>query len=253
VIVATLGPGWGLAIDAATFIASALFLGLVRVGPALVLIRTSTVGELRAGWRAFRSRAWLWVTVAYFTVFIGFVYSPLQVLGRQVARLSLGGPGAWAAISAALGLGSVLGGLIGLRWRPRYPLRVAFIAFLIAGPALFVLIADHAPVAVIVATATVDGVSGTLFNILWFTALQSDVPAAELSRVSSWDYLGSVGLQPVGQIASGPVAAAIGLSTTLYAAGGLFLVLILAVLAVPAVRNFTGSSRATRPSGPTDP
>ena len=247
VIVATLGPGWGLAVDAATFVASALLLAFMRVSGVLTAARTSTFAELRAGWRAFRARAWLWVTVVYFTLFIAFVFSPLQVLGPQVALLSLGGPGAWAAISTALGVGAVLGGVLGLRWRPRHPLRVAFVAFLIAGPALFVLLAARAPLALILAAALIDGASGTLFNVFWFTALQRDVPAAELSRVSSWDYLGSLALQPIGLAASGPVAAAIGISTTLYAAGGLSLLLVLAVLAVPAVRNFTDDAGAVQP------
>jgi MFS family permease len=240
VIVATIGPGWGLAIDAATFVVSAMFLSLVRVAPLLDVARVrSTLSELRAGWQAFRSRTWLWVSVLYFTLFLALAYSPLQVLGPQVARTSLGGPGAWAAISTALGIGAAAGGALGLRWRPRHPLRAAFIAFLIAGPALFALIAAHAPLPLILATALVDGASGTLFNALWFTAMQREVPAAELSRVSSWDYLGALALQPLALAASGPLATSIGVSTTLYGAGAIALILTLAVLAVPAVRNYT--------------
>jgi hypothetical protein len=67
------------------------------------------------------------------------------------------------------------------------------------------------------------------------------VPPSELSRVSSWDYLGSLVLLPLGQGLAGPLAAQIGISTTLYGAGGLLLVLTLAVLAVPAVRDFEGT------------
>ncbi len=238
VIVATLGPGWGLAVDAATFVMSAAFLGFLRPNAGQVAARTSILAEFRAGWRSFRSRTWLWVTVAYFTLFLGLVLAPWQVLGPQVARSSLGGPGAWAAISTALGVGAVAGGVLGLRWRPRRPLRAAFLVFLIAGPTLFLLLAAHAPLAVIVLDALIDGASGTLFNVFWFTALQRDVPPGELSRVSSWDYLGSLVLQPLGLAATGPVAAAIGVSTTLYAAAGIFVVLLLLVLAVPSVRNY---------------
>lgn len=239
VIVTTLGPGWALAGDAATFLVSGACLSLMRVSPLLAATRTSMLGELRAGWRAFRSRTWLWVTALYFTLFLALVYSPLQVLGPQVARSSLGGPGAWAAISTALGIGAAAGGALGLRWRPRHPLRAAFLVFLLAGPALFALLAAHAPLPLIIATALVDGSSGSLFNAFWFTAQQREVPARELSRVSSWDYLGSLALQPLGLAASGPVAVAVGVSATLYGAGVLFVVLVLAVLAVPAVRNYT--------------
>lgn len=182
------------------------------------------------------------MTVVYFTLFLATVFGPLQVLGPAVARRSLGGAGAWAAISAALGVGSVLGGLLGLRWRPRYPLRAAFIGFLIATPALVAAIAAHAPVPLIVAVALIDGGTGTFFNTMWFTALQRAVPQAELSRVSSWDYLGSIVLLPLGQAASGPIAATIGLSTTLFAAARLAILMLIAVLAVPAVRNFNQPS-----------
>jgi MFS family permease len=245
VMVASIGAGWALGADAASFVISAILLAAMRLGPAIAPARASMLAELRAGWKAFSSRPWLWITVAYFTLFIGLVFAPYTVLGPQVARTALGGVGAWAAISIALGLGSLAGGLLGMRWRPRYPLRAAFISFLIAGPALYVLLAAHAPVPVIVAFALVDGVSGTLFNLLWYTALQRDVPAAELSRVISWDFLGSLVLLPIGQVATGPISGAIGVSTTLYAAGGVFAVLLLGVLAVPAVRNFTGEPVAT--------
>ena len=241
VIVATAGPGWGLAVDAGSFIASAVFLSLMRMTPVVVAARTTTLTELAAGWRAFRSRAWLWVTVLYFTLFIGFVFSPLQVLGPEVSRASLGGPGAWAAISTALGLGALLGGVGGMRWRPRYPLRASFIAFMIGGPALFGLLAAHAPLPLILSAALIDGASGTLFNVFWFTAIQREVAPDEQSRVSSWDHLGSLALQPVGLAISGPVAAAIGVSTALYGAGGLSLLLLLGALAVPSVRNYTSA------------
>ena len=247
VIVATSGPGWGLAADAATFVASGVFLALMRPRALAAAAATEgTLAQLRAGWRAFRSRTWLWVTVVFFTLFLAFVYSPLQVLGPQVAKVSLGGPGAWAAISATLGVGAVAGGLIGLRWRPRRPLLASFVLFLLAGPALIVLLAARAPLAAILAAALIDGSSGTLFNVFWFTALQREVPASEQSRVSSWDYLGSLALQPVGLALAGPIAAAIGVSTTLYGAAALFVLLLAAVLAVPAVRNFESSGAAMR-------
>jgi hypothetical protein len=88
------------------------------------------------------------------------------------------------------------------------------------------------------------------FNTVWSTAIQREIPPGELSRVSSWDYLGSLALQPVGQAVSGPIAVAIGVSATLYGAGALTLVLLVAVLAVPAVRTFglrAEPGRATRP------
>lgn len=238
-LVATIGAGWGLAIDAVTFLVSAALLSRLSLPPGPAAAARRTIDELRAGWRAFRSQTWLWTTAGYFALFIAFGYSPLQVLGPEVSRRFLGGAGAWAAISAARGLGSLAGGAVGLRWRPRYPLRAAFIVFLIGPPALVIAVAAHAPVALIVTLGVIDGLAGAFFNVLWFTAIQSTVAPAELSRVSSWDYLASVALQPLGQALTGPVAVAAGIAATLYGAGGLTLVLLLVMLAIPAVRNFS--------------
>ena len=239
VIIATASPGWGLAFDAVTFLLSGAFLLALRLEPVETAPRRSTLAELREGWRSFRARRWLWASVLFFTLYIALVYDPWQVLGPAVAREHLGGAGAWAAISVALGAGAVLGGLIGLRWRPRLPLRVAFIIFLVTGPALLLALGKHAPLALIIPIAVLDGSAGSLFNAWWFTAQQTEVPAAELSRVSSWDYLGSLAFEPLGLVIVGPVAAAIGVSTTLYGAAGIGVLLAVAVLLVPEVRNFT--------------
>ena len=101
VIVAAAEPGWGLAFDAVTFLVS---VGFVRAMPpvtAVVRERATLVHELRHGWSAFRARRWLWVTVSCFTLYVGFAWAPWQVLGPDVARTHLGGPGAWAAIGPA--------------------------------------------------------------------------------------------------------------------------------------------------------
>lgn len=246
VIVATAGPGWGLAVDAATFLASAVFLAALRLERSEPTPRRSTLTELREGWRAFSSRTWLWASVVFFTLYMALVHAPFQVLGPAVARSHLGGAGAWAAVSAALGAGAVAGGLAGLRWAPRRPLRVAFLVFLVSGPALLVALGSHAPLAAIIAVAIVDGSAGSLFNAWWFTAQQTEVPAAELSRVSSWDYLGTLALEPAGLAAAGPVAAVVGVSGALYGAAAIGVLLAAAVLLVPAVRNFSPRGKPAR-------
>jgi hypothetical protein len=71
--------------------------------------------------------------------------------------------------------------------------------------------------------------------------MQQAIPAEEISRVTSWDAVGSYALAPVGLALAGPIAAAIGVSSTLYAAGGIFLLITLALIAVPSIRNFTGT------------
>jgi hypothetical protein len=247
VIVAAAEPGWGLAFDAVTFVASAACVYAMPPVVAEVRKRAALLHELRHGWGAFRARRWLWITVSCFTLYIGFAWAPWQVLGPQIARESLGGPGAWAAIVVALGAGSIAGGVVALRARPRHPFRLSFALFLVVTPTMLALVAAHAPLPFILPVAFIDGGSGTMFNTFWFTAVQSDVPAGELARVMSWDYFGSVAILPLGQALSGPVAAALGSSTTMYAAAVLTAVLFGLGLAVPSVRNF--SPPAVAPAG----
>lgn len=248
-LVATVGAGWGLAIDAGTFLASAAFLSLMRVSAVVPAARTGALSELRAGWQAFRSRTWLWASALEFMVANALLFSPYLVLGPEIARTTLGGAGAWAAISTASGLGAVLGGTFGLRWRPRFPLRAMFVTSLIGTSPLLLLLAAAAPLPALLGAALLSGMSISFFNLVWFTVVQRKIPGTELSRVSSWDALGSYVITPVGLAAAGPVGLALGIPTTLYAAAALGVVGTLAVLAVPSVRNLTYESAGAGAEG----
>jgi MFS family permease len=208
------------------------------------------LAELRAGWKAFSSRRWLLVSVAYFTLMFAFGFSTFRVLGPVVAERSLGGPGAWAAISTAMGVGAIAGGILALRWRPAHPLRAAFIISLFGVPLTLLLLGAQAALWLIILTAVVEGVVGSFFNAVWFTAMQKSVPADELSRVTSWDAVGSYALQPVGLALVGPLAGAIGVSTTLYGAGVVFLLITVGVIAMPAVWGFDGEDGASHEVAP---
>ena len=131
---------------------------------------------------------------------------------------------------------------MGLRWQPRYPLRAAFLLTIAGEPALLLLLARGELLGLIIAFALISGVAGTLFNVLWFTAMQREIPASELSRVSSWDHFGSYLLQPIGLALVGPLAVSIGISATLYLGAGLSVLVTLAVVSVRDVRDFRLSS-----------
>jgi MFS family permease len=252
VLVATLGGGWGLAIDAGTFLASAASLSAMRVAATSPAPRTGAWRELRDGWRAVRSRTWLWASILEFMV-ANWVVSPYLVLGPEVARASLGGPGAWAAISTAAGVGALLGGWWGLRWQPRFPLRAMFVTSVIGTTPVLLLLGAVAPLPALLAASVLSGMSISFFNLVWFTVVQRKIPGAELSRVVSWDALGSYVATPIGLAAAGPLGVALGIPATLYGAAALGAAGTLAVLTVPSVRNLRyepGDANAARPVTP---
>jgi MFS family permease len=235
VLVATVGPGWALAVDAGSFAASAAFLTRVRVAPRAAAAPASFLSELRAGWHEFRSRTWLWVDGVFSALGNFAILSPLWVLGPVVAESSLGGASAWAAIATAFGAGAVLGGLCALRLKPRFPLRVGVpvLALLALPPAL---LAVPAPTVAIAGGALAGGFGLSLFNTLFETAAQQHVPLEALSRVASIDWGMSMGLQPLAFVVVGPVADRIGTGGTLAGSAGWAVLSTAVVLAVPSVR-----------------
>jgi MFS family permease len=242
-LVAAVGPGWALAIDAGTFFVSAGFLGAMRVARDERLQATNFLAELREGWHEFSSRTWLWVIVLAFGFLNAAETGAFNVLGPLVAREELGGAGAYGGLLAAEAVGLVLGGLIALRFRPARPLLVGCAAM--AGlPPVLILLALGAPLPVLLIAALVMGIGIETFSVLWDTSLQQHVPQQALSRVSSYDALGSFVFIPLGQIAAGPTADLVGRDWALYLAAAIVTVSILAMLATTDIRRLQAGAPA---------
>jgi MFS family permease len=236
ILVAGVGSGWALAIDAATFFVSASFLVRMRVTRGARVEAPNFLRELREGWREFVSRTWLWVIVVGFGVLNAAETGAFNVLGPVVAKEELGGATAYGAIFAAEAIGLVLGGALMLRFRPSRPLFAGCLAVLLMPPVL-VLLAVGAPLPLIIAASIVMGLGIEVFAVMWETALQQHVPGEALSRVSSYDALGSFIFIPLGQLLAGPIADEIGVDETLYLAAGIVTLSVLAMLATPDVRR----------------
>lgn len=243
VLVATAGPGTALVADALTFAASAGALALVRTRIAATDTqqRTSMLADLRDGWQAFRSRAWLWSMVLWAGSFHLIALPSMLVLGPAVARAHLGGAPAWATIATGSGLGAIVGGVIALRYHPRYLLRASFLPLGLYGLALLAL-ADPMPTPYIAVAAVLGGIGVAMFNVYFYTAIQQQVPLSSLSRVASYDWLGSIATLPVGMALIGPVAAATSTGAVLVVAGAWMLVSPALLYAVRSARTLEAVS-----------
>lgn len=234
-LVAATNPGYAIAFDSVTYFAAAVVLAPMRLPAGLRLEGSNFLGELREGWREFRSRTWLWVIVVQFSIF-NAVQQAQNVLGPVVAQESLGGAAGWGLIAASLALGLVLGGIVLLRVRPQRMLLVATLSVLLATPLLAAL-AVPLPLAAVCLCALVAGIGIEVFGVMWETSLQQEVPQDRLSRVYSYDALGSFVFIPIGLAIVGPVAEALGTSETLWLAFGINTLITVAVLAVADVRR----------------
>ena len=235
VLVAAAGAGWAIAIDAGTFAVSAACLAMLRVPKSVAAPGGSFVTDLREGWIAFRARRWVWTFVLYFAIG-NLLWGAWGALGPIVAEAEFGGAAAWGTILTAMGVGALAGSLLAARARPRRPLLFAALA-----DGLFFLplafLAAAPPVAVIACGALLAGAGMALAISVWESTLQRHVPGESLSRVSSYDWFGSLAFYPLGLAIWGPVAAAIGISPSLWVAFGLAVASTVALVSVPDIRR----------------
>ena len=235
IVIVAASPALALGVDAATFVAAGLLLTTLTIRrDEAASERKPFLQELRLGWREFASRTWLWATVTLFGV-SNFVFAAWVVLGPVIAIERLGGPGAWATVMAASGVGAVIGGLLALRLRPQRPLLVSVV---LAGATVLELaaLALHARTAVLSAVALFAGAAIAVHLTLWLTVFQQHIPQTAQSRVRSYDELGSFLLIPLGLALAGPAADLLGMSVTLWGAAGISAVCIATMAAIPSVR-----------------
>ena len=252
-VVAAVGPGWGIGIDGLTYLVSAWF--LLRLRPAAFRGRRepararagvdaraagSAAGrsffrDLAAGWREFTSHTWLWVMVVGASMFLFAIDGPIQVLGPIVARDVYDGARTWGFTSAAMGLGQIAGGLLSLRWRPRRPMLVIAAGMSLAALPV-ALLAVEAPVWMLYLAMMAMGVEWGLYDPFWTTCMQRVVEPRMISRVSSYDYLGSLAFYPAGLALAGPLADAFGITTVLWVSAGVAILVSVFQLAWRDVR-----------------
>jgi hypothetical protein len=217
-----LGVGGSVAfgIDAATFLLSAALLSRIRPRDRGATGESGTlVQELAQGWSALKERPWALWTIVGFSVAVFTALAPFYVVGATVARQEYGSEAVFGWANAAFGVGTVSGALLAARWRPYRPMRTGLMA---ASPWAVAIAVYGTGLSVILAYAAmvVGGLGLGCFIVWWETALATRVPAHLLSRVSAWDWMGSLALLPLGYVISGSVARLLG-SRPMLVGGGI--------------------------------
>jgi len=236
VVVAVSSPGWAIAVDGAAFLVAAALVGAMRLPQNLRMAGSSFFAELGHGWREFRSRAWLWAIVLQFSIVNAAANGSESVLGPVVAKSHLGGAAAWGGVLAADSIGLIVGGVAMLRLRPRRMLLSATLGIFLT-PLFPLALAFPLALPIVVVSAFVAGFGTEVFGVLWDTTMQQEIPGESLSRVSSYDALGSFALMPIGFAASGAIAAVVGTRATFFGAAGLITAATALVLLVRDVRE----------------
>jgi MFS family permease len=237
-IVATIGAGTALLVDAGTYAVSALLLFGIRLpARARAAATPNFLAELRDGWRAWTEHTWVWLLNVWIAAYFLITYAPFFVLGPYIAKHDLGGAGAWGTVVTGEGIGALGGAFVGLRVRPGRPWVVVGSIFALTS-VQSVLLAAQASYLLIAAAAVVAGFSFSLGSIIFETGVQRAIAPDKLSRVSAYSWMSAMVFLPLGYALAGPIAAAVGMSAYLVFGAVWIIVTTALVFAVPAVRNY---------------
>jgi MFS family permease len=240
-LVVGVGAPWAMLCDGASYLLSALLLAGVSVSALVAFERdskqSSFLTEMRGGLREVTSRRWLSAEIVYMCLG-NILAASFPVLAPLICKQHYGGAAAYASLAVVSAVGMLVGGATMLSFKPRHPLRAGVLAYT---PAMLVGVALglHLPIYVVDVLAFARGIGGTMSNTFLWTAMQEQIPPEAMSRVSSFEYGGSLSVMPIGLALAGPLAAAIGPGAALIACCGAAVLLNPLMLLVRDVRNLT--------------
>lgn len=244
VLVTFVGSGWAIAVDALTFFVAGILVFSFRSVSQRNESGESMLGDIVHGWRVFWSFKWVVAVVASFSVVVMAERGATEVMGPVLAKTFYDGPSSWAWVLGGVSFGMLTGAILGARIRVRRPMVVGMVLSF-ALPIWLVTLAFVPPLPFVVITAFGWGLGIELFMVLWYTALQTNVPREALSRVSSYDAMGSLMLGPVGLALSGPLIGVVGLHTGFLIAAGVSAVALTLGLTSKSLRGLRSGLATT--------
>jgi MFS family permease len=236
-IVALVGSGTALLLDAGTYAASALLLSFVRVD-SIARATSSMLHELREGWAAFVVHQWVWLLTGWIALYFVITYAPFFVLGPYIAKHSMHGAASWAPVVTAEGIGALLGSLAGFRIRFHRPLVGVGRVFLLTA-VQSVLLAFHASVFLLAPAAALAGFGFACGSVVWDTQMQRAIAPEKLARVAAYGWMSAMVMLPAGYALAGPIASVVGTRAYLLFGAAWLVASTAVVYRLPSVRGVT--------------
>ena len=245
VLVVTVGPGWALAADAATWALAALFLLRVKL-PAAASREASpgVLSDLREGWVLFRGTQWLWVVVLAFSVLNMIHVGAIYTLGPALANQTFGAKGYGYAVSAEA-IGMLLMSVVLMRVHLDRPLFVGMLTVLATTLPMLVLGA-HPAVVLLCISMALAGAGIEVFSLAWSLAMMENIDERLQSRAWSYDSVGSFVAIPAGQLLYGPLGDWFGYREVLLASAVVYVVVASLALLSRDVRTLSRVSTTSR-------
>ena len=239
ILIDIFGVAFTLAIDAASFFISGLMIFTFRhLTPRAQKTENTMLDDLIHGWKIFLSFRWIVIIVGAFSFIVMCWAAAENVLGPLIALEHFNGAKSWSFVISAESAGLIVGSLIAIKVKPKYPMRflmissftITFYIWSLAKPQSLLMFAFG---------AFLFGITLDLWGTLWSTALQRKVPRDSLSRVSAFDAMGSMMFRPVGLAIAAPLSTLVGIENFLQILAAITVVAIVVPLLHPQVRNMS--------------
>lgn len=235
ITVATVGGGWAIALDSASYLLAAYCISRIRITEEIARSSRSVLSDIRDGWSEFRSIPWVWSVVASLAVTNLLKTGIWSVLGPAIALTTIGAA-SWGGVLSARAAGLLVMGLLMYRLSVRRLLGIGQLVFAL-GCLPLIALGLGADTLWLIAAALMAGIGSGMFGPAWETSLQEHVPNNVLSRVTSYDDLFSYVTVPIGMMCAAPAGALLGNERVALIGGILFLVAALLPLLSSSVRN----------------
>jgi len=239
ILIDVFGVAFTLAIDAASFFISGFMIFTFRhLTPRAQQTENTMLDDLLHGWKVFLSFRWIVIIVSAFSFIVMCWAAAENVLGPLIALDHFNGAKSWSFVISAESAGLIVGSLIAIKVKPKFPMRflmissftITFYIWSLAKPQSLLMIAFG---------AFLFGITLDLWGTLWSTALQRKVPRDSLSRVSAFDAMGSMMFRPVGLAIAAPLSTLVGIENFLQILAAITIVAIVVPLLDPQVRNMS--------------
>lgn len=234
-LIAFTSPAFGMATSALTYFASSLLFRQISIPQDHIQANSRFLKELKSGWSEFTSHTWVVIIVIQAAISNAAMSGAINTLGPVVAQNSFGRVG-WGWVLATSTLGMLSGAIVGMRLHPSKPLLFGVICLLAEIPVLLVL-AWKPKLWLLLPLVFIAGVGIECFTIFWDLSLQRNISPDALSRVASYDALGSFAIIPIGQLVAGPLVAWLGLSEAIGGFACAMSIAIIGALCFPAIRK----------------
>ena len=239
ILIDIFGVAFTLAIDAASFFISGLMIFTFRhLTPRAQKTENTMLDDLVHGWKIFLSFRWIVIIVGAFSFIVMCWAAAENVLGPLIALEHFNGAKSWSFVISAESAGLIVGSLIAIKVKPKYPMLFLMISSFTITFCIWSLAKPHS-LLMIAFGAFLFGITLDLWGTLWSTALQRKVPRDSLSRVSAFDAMGSMMFRPVGLAIAAPLSTLVGIENFLQILAAITVVAIVVPLLDPQVRNMS--------------